>query len=202
MQKHGLLFLYQLLFFPLFDTTSILMSNTIETVCTITGQIRRRRRLCKSLFFIDIQPSSPGDNSQIFFRTDDGTLDEFAWQDAFRDCRPGQVIEVQVGEALDATEQKGKSFKIWQSCQPVKVLVPYTSREPFLQDPPLGKEPKTKRDKVCKYWINKNKCKDGDNCLFQHPTGGDFDQIRKDWVEEVKVVSFDFKDRKLKREYL
>lgn len=161
------------------------MSNAVETVCTITGQIRRRRRLCKSLFFIDIQPSNADEaNSQIFFRTDDGTMDEFTWQDAFRDCRPGQVIEVQVGETLDSAEQKDRPFKVWQSCQPVKVIVPYTSREPFLQDPPLGKESKIKADKVCKYWINKNKCKEGDKCLFQHPTGDDFDQIRKDWVEE------------------
>jgi hypothetical protein len=179
----------------------------IETVCTITGQIRRRRKLCKYLFFIDIKPTDDSlPKSQIFFRSDDGSLDDVAFQDALRSCRPGSVIQVDVGEPHDPTEQKGKSYKVWQSNKPVIVIVAYTDREAFLQDPPLGsalvnkdaaiktevelpdgvKVPKS--ELVCKYWINKNVCERGELCLFQHPdpTTKKFEEARTKWVEEVK----------------
>lgn len=161
------------------------MSNNIETVCTITGQIRRRRRLCKSLFFIDIKPKDNSPNSQIFFRSDDETLDDLSFQEAFRSCRPGHVIQVDVGKPLDHSEQHGKSYQVWQSNKPVTIIEPYTEREAFLQDPPLGNEVSTRFNIVCKYWINKNVCKQGDQCLYLHPTGEEFDRVQKKWVEEV-----------------
>lgn len=179
----------------------------IGTVCTITGQIRRRRQLRKSLFFIDIKPTDESlPKSQIFFRSDDGSLDNVSFQDALRSCRPGSVIQVDVGEPHNPSEQQKKSYKVWQSNKPVTVIVPYTSRDPFLQDPPLGTD-MVKKDAsvkaelerpdgvkvakwklVCKYWINKNVCERGNLCLFQHPDPNtkEFDEARTKWLEEVK----------------
>ena len=92
------------------------MSTThFETVKSITGQVRRRRRLCKELFFIDLKPSDEAPHTQIFFRSDDGTLDYLNSQDIYRECKPGHIITVIVGEPLCAEEQKGKSYKVWQS---------------------------------------------------------------------------------------
>lgn len=178
------------------------MLNDLKTVETITGQIRRRRKLCKFLFFIEIQPQDQlTPNSQIFFRSDDHSLDDTAFQDAYRASRPGQVVQVQVAEPHDPTEQIGKPYKVWQSNKPIHIIVPYTDREPFPQDPPLGSTPgkkptqlielasgekKLKSDLVCKYWINKNPCERGDQCLFQHPEGLDFENAKIKWLQEVK----------------
>lgn len=181
------------------------MSMDIKTVCTITGQVRRRRKLCKFLFFVEIQPTDNSANSQIFFRSDDGSLDDFSFQESLRSCRPGQVIQVQVGEPHNPTEQQGKPYKVWQSNKPVTIVVPYTDREAFLQDPPLGsiitkKDVQVKKEieltngvklskssLVCKYWINKNTCERGEFCLFQHPVNDDFEQARIKWLEEVNI---------------
>ncbi|KAI9248710.1 hypothetical protein EDC94DRAFT_528084 [Helicostylum pulchrum] len=174
------------------------MLNDIETICTITGQIRRRRKLCKFLFFIEIQPNDQTSNSQVFFRSDDDSLDDESFQESYRSCRPGQVVQVKVGEPHDPTEQKGKSYKVWQCNKPVVVVVPYTDREPFVQDPPLSStkpgvaqvielasgQKVQKSDLVCKYWVNKNPCERGERCLFQHPVGEEFEKARIQWLEE------------------
>lgn len=178
---------------------------------TITGQVRLRRKLCKSLFFIDIQPSVETDpKSQVFFRTDDGSLDIVAFQESFRACRPGSVISVKVSEPTDPTEQQDKSYPVWQCNQPVDVVIPYTSRNAFIQDRALGGSsistqhleseqqeetlPLTVADNTnsapCKYWINKNKCERGEECSFQHPTGDAFEQARVKWLEEVTKQLF------------
>ncbi|KAF1804739.1 hypothetical protein FB192DRAFT_1051235 [Mucor lusitanicus] len=161
---------------------------------TITGQVRLRRKLCKTLFFIDIQPDNEP-KSQVFFRTDDGSLDIVDFQESFRACRPGYVITVQVHPPNDPSEQEGRSYTVWQCSQPVTVVVPYTSRIAFIQDRALGSSSKGEdivaiksTDKhestPCKYWINKNKCERADDCLFQHPTGEAFEKARVEWLEE------------------
>lgn len=180
------------------------MSNDIKTVCTITGQVRRRRKLCKFLFFVEVQPTDNSPNSQIFFRSDDDSLDDFSFQESLRACRPGQVIQVEVGEPHNSTEQQGKPYKVWQSNKPVSIIVPYTDREAFLQDPPLGSIPKkevqkdielnngvklSKSSLVCKYWVNKNTCERGELCLFQHPVDDQFEQARIQWLEEVSFTT-------------
>ncbi|KAI7902978.1 uncharacterized protein BX663DRAFT_569009 [Cokeromyces recurvatus] len=176
----------------------------IDIVQTITGQVRTRRRLCKFLFFIDVQPSSkddPSEKCQILFRTDDNTLDEVSFQEAFRTARPGFVVSVQVGYPLDPSESFEKDYPVWQSNRPVQVIEPYLNTKPFAQDPPLGRslekkkkpteccldENKTITKQVCKYWINKNKCLRGDDCLFQHPTGEAFESARKAWLQEKEI---------------
>ncbi|GAN08890.1 conserved hypothetical protein [Mucor ambiguus] len=145
----------------------------------ITGQVRLRRKLCKALFFIDIQPDNEP-KSQVFFRTDDGSLGIVDFQESFRACRPGSVITVQVFPPNDPSEQE---------------VVPYTSRIAFVQDRALGgstiredvveiKPANRNESTPCKYWINKNKCERGDECSFQHPTGKAFDTARVKWLEE------------------
>ncbi|KAK4519658.1 histone H4-like TAF Taf6, SAGA complex subunit [Mucor velutinosus] len=160
----------------------------------ITGQVRLRRKLCKTLFFIDIQPDNEP-KSQVFFRTDDGSLDIVDFQESFRACRPGSIITVQVFPPNDPSEQEGRSHTVWQCSHPVDVVVPYTSRIAFIQDRALGGS-SVRRDIVeiksanrhestpCKYWINKNKCERGDDCPFQHPTAEVFEKIRVEWLEE------------------
>lgn len=172
----------------------------IQVIASIEGQVRIRRKLSKSLFFIDIQPSNTDERkSQVFFRTDDGSLDDVAFQDAFRACRPGQIIRIQVGDPLDPNEQLNKDYKVWQSNKPVEIIVS-VGRDAFIQDRPLGsKMPKVIRSShgekveksslVCKYWINKNVCQRGSECLFQHPTGDEFDKARKEWLEQVNQKS-------------
>lgn len=176
----------------------------IEIIKTISGQVRHRRKLNKSLFFIDLQPSNDESKCQIFFRGDDHSLDDVSVQEAYRFCRPGQVIQVQVGLPTDPNESVGKPYDVWQSNCPVVVMVPYTSRDAFTQDRPLAStsqdqaQPTTinKSSLNCKYWINKNKCERGDHCLFQHPTGETFEKARIEWVKEVhyhyQVATFTF----------
>jgi hypothetical protein len=74
--------------------------------------------------------------------------------------------------------------------------VPYTSRDAFTQDRPLAsiieeqQQPVIKKSSLnCKYWINKNKCERGDQCLFQHPTGEAFEKARVEWVKEVTIIN-------------
>lgn len=165
----------------------------------IKGQVRLRRKLCKTLFFIDIQPDNKP-KSQVFFRTDDGSLDVVDFQESFRACRPGSVISVQVFPPNDPSEQEGRLHTVWQCNRPVDVVVPYTSRIAFIQDRALG-GPSIREDEIekksadkhesipCKYWINKNKCERGDECPFQHPTGETFEKARVEWLEEVNIVA-------------
>ncbi|KAI8342890.1 hypothetical protein EDC96DRAFT_449604 [Choanephora cucurbitarum] len=167
----------------------------ISITHTINGQIRHRRKLTKLIFFVDIQDST-GLKSQVFFRKDDNSLDDQQFQEAFRSCKPGQTVEIQVGLPLDPSERVGKSFPVWQSDCPVQVIEPYTARQAFIQDRALGSTDiltdirltdgtrKHKSQLVCKYWINKNKCIQGDNCLFQHPTGDAFDTSRSLWLDQ------------------
>jgi hypothetical protein len=169
----------------------------IGVIETISGQVRHRRKLNKSLFFIDLQPSNQEPKCQVFFRSDDHSLDDVSVQDAYRACRPGQVITIQVGLPIDPTELIDKPYKVWQSNRPVEVIVPYTSREAFTQDRPLGSATEEKQVPIikksssnCKYWINKNKCERGDQCSFQHPTGEAFEKARLEWVKEVIVIQY------------
>ncbi|KAI8331103.1 hypothetical protein BD560DRAFT_457048 [Blakeslea trispora] len=170
---------------------------TIEQ--TLNGQIRHRRKLTKSIFFVDIQDST-GLKSQVIFRTDDNSLDDYQFQEAFRACRPGQTVSIQVGLPLDPSERLKKAFPVWQSDQTVQVIEPYTARQAFIQDRALGSNdpPKhirstdgtriQKSQLVCKYWINKNKCIHGEDCLFQHPTGAAFDVSRSLWLNQKLQV--------------
>ncbi|KAI9478546.1 MAG: hypothetical protein EXX96DRAFT_482790 [Benjaminiella poitrasii] len=175
----------------------------IDIIQTIRGQVRTRRKLYKSLFFIDVQPISDDDSAQkcqIFFRADDDTLDEASFQEAFRTARPGFIVCVQVGHPTNPQESYQKPYPVWQSDRPIEVIAPYTDSSSFVQDPPLGNNRKEKKierqrsvkdgsvtNRVCKYWINKNKCIRGDQCMFEHPTGEAFDNARKAWLQEKEV---------------
>ncbi|CEP17583.1 hypothetical protein [Parasitella parasitica] len=174
---------------------------------TITGQVCYRRQLCKFLFFIDVQPTNDTyPKFQLFFRTDDGSLDIVDFQDSFRACRPGSIITFKVHPPNDPNEQNGKSHKVWQCNQPVDVVVPYTSREPFIpgratRGVSASTEPTAKTEDYlspCKYWVNKNKCEQGEKCLFQHPAGDAFEVARRKWLKQKekdrKLVTYDPED--------
>ncbi|KAI8982180.1 hypothetical protein BDF20DRAFT_834824 [Mycotypha africana] len=192
----------------------------VAIVQTITGQIRCRRKANKNIFFIDVQPLPAGEKSQIFFRTDDQTLDYLQFQEEYHNCKPGSIVEVQVGYPLNPKEAEDRPYAVWQTDRPIKIITPYTEREGFRQDPPLGsllkkmKEDATeltgannstangpsihKSNVACKYWINKNICHKGKDCKFQHPVGEDFVKARKEWLEERerarKQATFDPED--------
>ncbi|CAO3665009.1 hypothetical protein G6F70_005198 [Rhizopus microsporus] len=158
----------------------------------LIGQVRHRRKLTKQLFFIDIQPLDQSEKSQIFFRNDDDSLDFFAVQEAYKQCKPGQIIQVTVIPPLAPSEQENKDYKVWQSVCPVKVIEPYVSDKPFVQDRPLAASKEntdntglqTNKSTVCKYWVNKNTCIKGDDCPFRHPTGHELIKERQTWIEE------------------
>jgi hypothetical protein len=165
----------------------------IPVIRTITGQVRHRRKLLKTLFFIDIQPVDGSEKSQIFIRSDDNSQSEYAVQDAFKACRPGNVVKIQVGHALNPKEGAGRGYQVWQSNKPVQVMTPFALREPFLQDPPLASKldgSKVEKSKInCKYWLNQQYCARGEQCKKGHPTGEAFERARADWLEEVKFMN-------------
>lgn len=168
----------------------------MEIIREISGQVRHRRKLAKQLFFIDIQPVDQSEKSQIFFRCDDNSQTVFAVQEAYKACKPGSVIRVQVSEPQDSSEQLNKEYKVWQSNRPVEVVEPFISNTPFVQDKPLAtsKEKKELRQGngtstakstiLCKFWINKNICIRGVDCPFLHPEGHDLQEQRQAWLFE------------------
>lgn len=168
----------------------------MEIICEITGQVRHRRKLTRQLFFIDIQPIDGSQKSQIYFRSDDKSQTDFEVQGSYKACKPGQVIQVQVGQPLDPSEQQNKDYKVWQSNQPVKVIKMYTDDLPFVQDRPLAttKEKTDIRQRdgaflakstiLCKFWVNKNVCIKGDACPFLHPSGKELEEQRQAWITE------------------
>ncbi|KAI8976188.1 hypothetical protein BDB01DRAFT_853240 [Pilobolus umbonatus] len=175
------------------------MLADISVICSIEGQVRHKRRLTKQLFFIDIQPVDGSDRSQIFFRSDDNSQSDESVQEAFRLCKLGSIVRVEVGNTLDPKEQFNKDYPVWQSNKPVEVIEPYTAPNVFIQDRALGSMKKnrteetlrlwdgTKKEKsklYCKYWVNQSTCKRRELCLFMHPTGDEFIKAREEWVAE------------------
>ncbi|KAI9259931.1 hypothetical protein BY458DRAFT_440333 [Sporodiniella umbellata] len=168
----------------------------MEPICEIVGQVRHRRKLAKQLFFIDIQQVKSLDKSQVFFRSDDDSLTIFEVQEAYKTCKPGTVIKVQVGYPQDPSEQLNKGYRVWQSSFPVEVIKPYISDNPFIQDTPLAtaKEKNdlrqgngtrvAKSDILCKFWINGNVCVKGIDCPFFHPKKEQFKEQKRIWVAE------------------
>ncbi|KAI9323277.1 hypothetical protein BX666DRAFT_1847308 [Dichotomocladium elegans] len=170
---------------------------TITT--TIEGEIRHRRKLSKDLFFIDVLLSD-GAKDQILFRSDDGTLTREAVQDYYRAARLGNVIRAEVGLPTDLSEYTSKPYKVWQSNVPLVVVRAYDNPKTFVADPPLGSNgPKStirrwdgsrlqKAELYCKFWINQRECVRLPDCPFLHPTEEEYEQARKEWIDDRMAV--------------
>ncbi|KAI8646639.1 hypothetical protein BD408DRAFT_410008 [Parasitella parasitica] len=173
----------------------------------ITGQVRCRRKLHKTLFVIDMQPENDtSPKSRILFRTDDGSLNINDFQKSFVACRPGSVVSIKVNIPNDPNKEQSTPHEVWQCYQPVEVVAPYSNRKAFIPDRLMGKAsvsierpdqellPIVANEKhlpLCKYWINKNTCERRSECPFQHPTGDAFEVAQREWLKQRE------RDRKL-----
>ncbi|KAI7866643.1 hypothetical protein BDF14DRAFT_1727918 [Spinellus fusiger] len=160
------------------------------------GHIKHRRKLCKDLFFVDIQPLQ-GDKVQVLFRLD-GSMEEHAFHDAYRTAHVGDKVEVWVGPPNDPLEAN-KPYTVYQSNTPICILETYPRSTLALSDPPLrtptvkntakqwdGREER-KENIDCKYWINQCHCPRAD-CLFRHPTGEAYERARAEWLQHRNEV--------------
>ncbi|KAI8384664.1 uncharacterized protein BYT42DRAFT_563245 [Radiomyces spectabilis] len=170
-----------------------------HNIQSLRGQIRHRRKLFKTLFFIDLQPEDEDDPKvQVLFRSDDGSIDDWTFQESYRACRPGNRIQLEVGTPNDPMETVQKPYAVFQCNSLPQVLHVYDNPKGkhFISDPPLASNQpkdtvrtstgslKEKSTLVCKFWINQRHCLQQDLCPFQHPTGDDFLRARELWVEE------------------
>ncbi|KAI9031563.1 hypothetical protein CLU79DRAFT_694264 [Phycomyces nitens] len=173
----------------------------------LQGQIRHLRKLYRCLFFVDIQPKE-GDKVQVFFRCDDGSMDNDQFQDAYKTARLGDQVEIQVEPPRDPNEAN-KPYVVYQSSRPIIVLS--THKGAFIADSALKTGNKKKetvrqwdgqhKDKAsldCKYWINQRRCPKLETCMFQHPEGEAYERARETWLQQRmdarKINNHDPKD--------
>ncbi|KAL0085704.1 hypothetical protein J3Q64DRAFT_1108157 [Phycomyces blakesleeanus] len=160
---------------------------------TLQGQIRHLRKLYRCLFFIDLQPEE-GEKVQVFFRCDDGSMNNDQFQDAYKTARLGDQVKIQVEPPHDPKEAD-RPYVVYQSCQPIVVLSAYKGS--FVADSALKTGENKKEtlrqwdgqhiDKAslnCKYWINQRRCPKMEACMFQHPVGEAYEQAREEWLKQ------------------
>ena len=174
-------------------------SRRLILTSTLQGQIRHRRKLSKELFFIDVLLSDTQVKEQVLFRSDDGSTTRDMVQDNYRMARPGSIIRIEVGLPTDPREDS--TYKVWQSNLPLTVIEPYNDpKRTFISDPPLGSKgpkptivrqdgsTKEKSQMFCKFWINQRECIRFPNCPYLHPSEEEYEQARKDWIDDVCIL--------------
>ncbi|ORX62757.1 hypothetical protein DM01DRAFT_1297529 [Hesseltinella vesiculosa] len=171
--------------------------NAFKAIESISGQIRHKRKLFKQFFFIDLllDNSDQQEKVQVLIRCDDGSMDLYDHQECFRECRPGDRVQFQVGPPTDPSEAHGRSYTLWQAAMVPILLERYLQPEPFLVDPSL-RTPEYKKEEpgqdkkaiVCKYFVSQRRCRLADGCLFLHPEGEAFALARANWLNERQTL--------------
>lgn len=114
----------------------------------------------------------------------------------YKEAKLGTFIRAEIGLPTDTSENTDKPYKVWQSNAPLVVVKPYTDKQMFHADPPLGSHgPKDmqrqwdgssrpKSELFCKFWINQRECVRLPDCPFLHPSEEEYYDARKQWIDE------------------